>query len=51
VPSRKFNLSGAERFKRFVEEKAGELVWGMADAFRIAAREVFFERPDARDCL
>jgi hypothetical protein len=45
-PFRKFNLSGAERFKRFVEEKAGELVWGMADPFRIAAREVFFERPE-----
>jgi hypothetical protein len=24
---------------------------GMADAFRIAAREVFFKRPGARDCL
>ena len=34
-----------------MKEKAGELVWGMADAFRIAAREVFFENPDARDCL
>jgi hypothetical protein len=24
---------------------------GMADAFRIAARELFFQRPGARDCL
>jgi hypothetical protein len=50
-PLRKFKLSGADRFTEFMEEKVGELAWGMADAFRIAAREVFFKNPGARDCL
>jgi hypothetical protein len=58
-PLRKFDLIGAERFARFMKVKAGEFVqrgmdddaWGMADAFRIAAREVFFKSPGARDCL
>jgi hypothetical protein len=50
-PLRKFKLSGADRFTEFVSEKTGELVWGMADAFRIAARDVFFKNPGARDCL
>jgi len=27
-PFRKFNLSGAERFKEFMKEKTGELMWG-----------------------
>ena len=50
-PLIKFKIIGSQRFVEFMKEKAGELVWGMADAFRIAAREVFFENPDARDCL
>ena len=51
-PLRKFNLPGANRFTEFMEEKSLELMWGgMADAFRIAAREVFFKNPCSRDCL
>ena len=51
-PLRKFNLSGADRFTEFAYTKACELAnEGMADAFRVAAREVFFKRPGARDCL
>jgi hypothetical protein len=51
-PLRKFNLDGAYNFTGFVHDMAHDLVHrGMADAFRIAAREVFFKRPGARDCL
>ena len=51
-PLRKYSLNGADRFTEFAYEKACELVnEGLADAFRIAAREVFFKRPGARDCL
>jgi hypothetical protein len=58
-PLRKYSLNGAGRFTRFMKVKAGELVqgvmdndaWGIADAFRIAAREFFFKNPGARDCL
>jgi hypothetical protein len=51
-PLRKFNLDHSYSFTGFAYEKACELVNdGLADAFRIAAREVFFKRPGARDCL
>ena len=51
-PLRKFNLDGADRFTGFADSCAYHLVrGGMADAFRVAAREVFFKRPGARDCL
>ncbi len=50
-PLRKFNLPGADRFTEFMAGRASELEWGMADAFRVAAREVFFKNPGSRDCL
>ena len=51
-PLIKFKIIGSQRFVKFMKVKAGELVWeGMADAFRIAAREVVLISPGARDCL
>jgi hypothetical protein len=50
-PLREFSLDGADRFTEFMAGRASELEWGMANAFRVAAREVFFKNPCSRDCL
>jgi len=51
-PLWKFTLPGAGLFTGFVEEMACDLAGhGKIDAFRIAARKLYFERPLSRDCL
>ena len=51
-PFRKFHLPGAEMFVTFMEDVAHSLVrHGGTNAFRIAAREVYLEAPESRDCL
>ena len=56
-PFYKFGLNGAGRFKyECIEDMARDLAWnqdklGSVDAFRIAARKVFFGAPASRDCL
>ncbi len=51
-PFRKFHLSGADFFTyECMEDAAYALARGSIDAFRIAARKVFFGAPASRDCL
>ena len=53
-PFQKFHLSGADFFTyECMEDTAYDLALknGGIDAFRIAARKVFFRAPASRDCL
>ena len=52
-PFRKFNLPGAGHFTyECMEDTAHDLAGNETiDAFRIAARKVYFRAPASRDCL